>query len=83
MLSLKGDTKGQRDQIVNELMRVHTRMQARVNEYRILLNMAVKFYEDLSKVTMESNDSSTNVNRFKLFMAYCVEDSLIIDLFQC
>lgn len=55
MLSLKGDTQGQRDQIVNELLRVHTRMQARVNEYRILLNMAVKFYEDLSKVTTERN----------------------------
>lgn len=50
LLALKGDTHGQRDQIVNELLRVHTRMQARVNEYRILLGMAVRFYEDLSKV---------------------------------
>jgi len=50
LLSMKGDTQGQRDQIVNELMRVLTRLQARVNEYRILLTMAVKFYEDLSKV---------------------------------
>jgi len=50
MLSLKGDTQGQRDQIVNELMRVHTRFQARVSEYHTLLNMAVKFFQDLSKV---------------------------------
>ena len=50
MLALKGDTQGQRDQIINELMRVHTRFQARVSEYRTLLNMAVKFFQDLSKV---------------------------------
>ena len=50
MLALKGDTQGQREQIINELMRVHTRFQARVSEYRVLLNMAVKFFQDLSKV---------------------------------
>ena len=50
LLSLKGDTQGQRDQIVAELMRVHTRFQARVSEYHTLLNMAVRFFQDLSKV---------------------------------
>ena len=50
MLSLKGDTQGQREQIVSELMRVHTRFQARVAEYRTLLNMAVTFFQDLAKV---------------------------------
>jgi len=50
MLSLKGDTRGQRDQIVNELLRVHTRFQARFNEYKILLKMSVKFFESIDKL---------------------------------
>jgi len=50
MLALKGDTQGQRDQIISELMRVHTRFQARVSEYLTLLNMAVRFFTDLAKV---------------------------------
>jgi len=50
MLALKGDTQGQRDQIIGELMRVHTRFQARVSEYHTLLKMAVKFFQDLAKV---------------------------------
>jgi len=53
-LALKGDTHGQRDQIINELMRVHTRFQARVAEYSTLLNMAVKFFQDLAKVPRHS-----------------------------
>lgn len=51
LLSLQGDTQGQRDQLVNELLRVHTRFQARINEYQILLNMTVKFFENLREVT--------------------------------
>ena len=50
MLSLKGDTKGQKDQIVNELLKVHTRFQARITEYQLLINMAIKFFKNLSQV---------------------------------
>jgi len=50
MISLKGDTRGQRDQVINELLKVHTRFQARVGEYRFLINMATKFFENLSQL---------------------------------
>jgi len=60
MLALKGDTQGQRDQIVGELMRVHTRFQARVAEYNTLLNMAVRFFQDLAKVTETERVYSPN-----------------------
>ena len=50
LLSLKGDTKGQKDQIVNELLKVHTRFQARIAEYQVLLNMTIGFYKNLNKV---------------------------------
>ena len=53
MLSLKGDTKGQKDQIVNELLKVHTRFQARITEYQLLINMAIKFFKNLSQVKIK------------------------------
>jgi hypothetical protein len=52
LLSLKGDTHGQRDQIVNELLKAHTRFLARIGEYRFLLNMSEKFFENLDQVTV-------------------------------
>lgn len=54
VLSLKGDTRGQRDQIVNELLKIHTRFQARINEYQILLNMTIKFFQNLHQVCSAS-----------------------------
>lgn len=57
LLSLQGDTQGQRDQLVNELLRVHTRFQARINEYQILLKMTVKFFEDLREVKRLFSDA--------------------------
>jgi len=50
MLILQGDTKGQRDQIISELLRVHTRFQGRIGEYQTLLRMAIKFFESLGQV---------------------------------
>lgn len=66
LLSLRGDTRGQRDQIVNELLKVHTRFQARIGEYRYLLNMATKFFENLTEVT--------NLKNLILFIYLEVED---------
>ena len=50
ILSVKGDTKGQREQVTNELLRVHTRFQARLNEYKVLLVMTHNFYEHLQQL---------------------------------
>ena len=50
LLSLKGDTRGQKEQIVNELLKVHTRFQARITEYQVLLNMTVKFFQNLGQL---------------------------------
>ena len=50
LLSLKGDTKGEKEKIVNELLKVHTRFQARITEYQLLLNMTIKFFEHLKQV---------------------------------
>lgn len=52
LLSLKGDTHGQRDQIVNELLKAHARFLARIGEYRFLLNMAEKFFGNLDQVKL-------------------------------
>lgn len=50
LLSLKGDTRGQKEQIVNELIRVHQRFQARMNEYQILIKMTIQFFKNVSQV---------------------------------
>jgi len=50
LLSLKGNTRGQRDELVNEILKVHSRFSARLGEYRFLLNMAEKFFNNLSQV---------------------------------
>ena len=51
LLSLKGNTRGQRDELVNEILKVHTRFTARLGEYRFLLNMAEQFFNNLAQVS--------------------------------
>ena len=51
MLSLKGDTRGQKEQIMNELIKVHQRFQARIHEYQILLKMTIQFFKNLDQVS--------------------------------
>ena len=53
LLAMKGDTHGQRDQIVNDLLKIHTRFLARVGGYRFLLNMSEKFFQNLDQVCMK------------------------------
>jgi hypothetical protein len=51
ILSLNGDTQGQKELIINELTKLKQRFLARVNEYRILLQMAIRFFHNYHKVT--------------------------------
>ena len=55
MLSLKGDTRGQKEQIVNELIKVHQRFHARIHEYQILLKMTIQFFKNLDQVNVKSS----------------------------
>ncbi|XP_076451161.1 coiled-coil domain-containing protein 141-like [Babylonia areolata] len=50
MLSLKGDTRGQKEQIVNELLRVHQRFQGRMNEYQLLIKMTIEFFKNVNQL---------------------------------
>lgn len=50
ILSLNGDTQGQKELIINELTKLKQRFLARVNEYRILLQMAIRFFHNYHKV---------------------------------
>ena len=53
LLAAKGDTKGQKDQIVSELVKVHQRFQGRINEYQMLLKMTIEFYRHIGQVCGE------------------------------
>ena len=51
MLGLKGDTGGEKDRIVDDLMKVHHRFQERLTEYQVLLKMTVAFFLDVKQVS--------------------------------
>ena len=73
MLSLKGDTRGQKEQIVNELLKVHTRFQARVTEYQVLLSMTIKFFKNLSQVSHKTSPPPSGLSElFCIFTDFCV-----------
>lgn len=55
LLSLKGNTKGQKDQIINELIKVRQRFTARIHEYQILLKMTIQFFRNLDQVSVISH----------------------------
>lgn len=50
MLLMKGDTRGQLDQIMNELTKVYHRFKARIHEYHILVKMTIQFFRNLDQV---------------------------------
>lgn len=63
ILSLNGDTQGQKDMIVNELTKIRQRFLARINEYKILLQMAIQFfhnYHKLEEIITESEQKCSN-----------------------
>jgi len=49
-LGALGDSLGEKEMLVNDLIKVHQRFQGRIQEYRTLLTMSIKFYKDLSEV---------------------------------
>lgn len=51
MLLMKGDTRGQLDQIMNELTKVYHRFKARIHEYHILVKMTIQFFQNLDQVS--------------------------------
>ena len=50
VLGLKGDTKGEKEHIVDDLMKVHHRFQERLTEYKVLLKMTIAFFVDIKEV---------------------------------
>ncbi|VDI56857.1 titin [Mytilus galloprovincialis] len=50
MLLMKGDTRGQLDQIMNELTKVYHRFKARIHEYHILVKMTIQFFRNLDQL---------------------------------
>jgi hypothetical protein len=55
MLLMKGDTRGQLDQIMNELTKVYHRFKARIHEYHILVKMTIQFFRNLDQVCKTEN----------------------------
>lgn len=50
MLAAKGDTGGEKEQIVERLTSAHHRFMNRVGEYQIVLTLSIDFYQKVNKV---------------------------------
>ena len=51
ILSLNGDFLSQKEAIISELTRVRQRFLNRLNEYKILLQMSLMFFQNYQKVS--------------------------------
>ncbi len=49
-LALRGETHGQKDQIVNELVKVHQQYLSRINQTRSFLHTMINYYKNTSKI---------------------------------
>ena len=50
ILALNGDTKGQKDLIINELTKIRQRFLTRINDFKNLLQKTINFYRNYTKV---------------------------------
>ena len=57
---MKGDTRGQLDQIMNELTKVYHRFKARIHEYHILVKMTIQFFRNLDQVCIVQKYDAIN-----------------------
>lgn len=47
---MRGETNGQKEQIVNELVKVHQQYLSRINQTRSLLHTMINYYKNTSKL---------------------------------
>jgi hypothetical protein len=79
ILALNGDTKGQKDLIINELTKIRQRFLTRINDFRTLLQKTINFYRNYNKVcvfsTIENFICLLNIILFKLIFIKYYEQS--------
>ncbi|XP_071940991.1 triple functional domain protein-like [Antedon mediterranea] len=66
MLALKGDTKGEKDAIVEELLAVHEGLQGRIIELQILLTVSKSFFDNMRKVLTLMNTTERSFKTAEL-----------------
>lgn len=49
-LGMRGETNGQKDQIVNDLVKTHQQYLSRVNHVRTFLHTMINYYKNTSKI---------------------------------
>ncbi|CAF0743307.1 unnamed protein product [Adineta steineri] len=52
-LSMRGETNGQKEQIVNELVKVHQQYLSRINQTRSFLHTMIDYYKNTSKIEIQ------------------------------
>ncbi|XP_046554795.1 uncharacterized protein LOC124264120 [Haliotis rubra] len=79
LLSLKGDTKGEKDKIISELVKVHQRFQARINEYQILLKMTITFFKNLHQLDEVISRTEQTYSQLELPSDLTTAESMLED----
>lgn len=49
-LGLRGETYGQKEQIVNELVKIHQQFLSQINQTRNFLHTIINYYKNVSKI---------------------------------
>ncbi|XP_063953801.1 titin-like isoform X4 [Lytechinus pictus] len=57
MLGAKGDTGGEKEQVVERLTSAHHRFMNRVGEYQIVLTLSIDFYKKVNKVNKTMDEA--------------------------
>ncbi len=52
-LGIRGETNGQKEEIVNELVKVHQQYLSRINQARSLLHTIINYYKNTSKIEIQ------------------------------
>jgi CII-binding regulator of phage lambda lysogenization HflD len=47
---MHGETNGQKEQIVNELVKIHQQYLSKINQTRSLLHTIINYYKNISKI---------------------------------
>ena len=66
ILSLNGDSQGQKDLIINELTKVKHKFLNRINEHKVLLQMAIGFFHNFHKLDEMINQAEKKYNESPL-----------------
>jgi hypothetical protein len=63
-LGIRGETNGQKEQIVNELVKVHQQYLSQINHTRSFLHTMINYYKNTSKIDIQLINNAQMISSF-------------------